>query len=184
MAANHFRRVGAARPSHLMFTTGVGALVDLPNFSVLVRGLDDWNYSGIPDWEPIAEPRLLAAVRALLTDRSVKELRPAPWLDGVDREPNGPGRPRRRAGHAVPRLAALHGLRRAGPDRLERLRLRERPSPQATRGPVLPRQRAREEDRPQAARRRRPLRAGVHRRAPGRLPVRAFVHHGADCANG
>ncbi|AXH93556.1 DrmB family protein [Micromonospora aurantiaca] len=89
MAANYFRRVGAVRPSHLMFTTGVGSLVDLPNFSVLVRGLDDWNYSGIPDWEPIAEPRLLAAVRKL-GERDVKELRPAPWLDGADREPSGP----------------------------------------------------------------------------------------------
>lgn len=90
MAANHFRRVGAVRPSHLMFTTGVGALADLPNFSVVVRGLDDWNYSAIPGWEPIVEPRLLAAVRKLLNNRDVKELRPAPWLDGVDHEPNGP----------------------------------------------------------------------------------------------
>ena len=80
MAANHFRRVGAVRPSHLMFTTGIGALVDLPNFSVLVRGLEDWNY-GHPGWEPIAEPRLLAAVRAL-AGRSVDELRPAPWMEG------------------------------------------------------------------------------------------------------
>jgi hypothetical protein len=89
MAGTHFRRVGAARPSHLMYTSGVGALVDLPNFSVLVRGLDDWNYAAIPDWQPIAEPRLLAAVRKL-AGRDVKELRPAPWLDGLDREPNGP----------------------------------------------------------------------------------------------
>ncbi|MGC5334960.1 DrmB family protein [Micromonospora sp. DT62] len=89
MAANYFRRVGAVRPSHLMFTTGVGAIVDLPNFSVLVRGLEDWNYSVVPQWEEIVEPRLLAAVRALGL-RSVKELRPAPWLDGTDREPTGP----------------------------------------------------------------------------------------------
>lgn len=95
MAAKHFRRVGAVRPSHLMFTTGVGALVDLPNFSVLVRGLDDWNYR-FPGWEPIAEPRLLAAVRKL-GEPEVKELRPAPWLDGVDRDPNGPA-----AGVGVP----------------------------------------------------------------------------------
>lgn len=88
MAANHFRRVGAARPSHLMYTTGVGALVDLPNFSVLVRGLDDWNYAH-PGWEAIAEPRLLAAVRNL-SGRSVTELRPAPWLAGTDRDPQGP----------------------------------------------------------------------------------------------
>ncbi|GAA0406520.1 DUF1998 domain-containing protein [Micromonospora gifhornensis] len=89
MAGRHFRRVGAVRPSHLMFTTGVGAIVDLPNFSVLVRGLDDWNHNAVPDWEPIAEPRLLAAVRTLLRDKSIKELRPAPWMDGGD-EPNSP----------------------------------------------------------------------------------------------
>ncbi|KAB1928599.1 DUF1998 domain-containing protein [Micromonospora noduli] len=90
MAGRHFRRVGAVRPSHLMFTTGVGAIVDLPNFSVLVRGLDDWNHSAVPEWEPIVEPRLLAAVRHLLGTQSVKELRPAPWIDGVDQDPNGP----------------------------------------------------------------------------------------------
>jgi hypothetical protein len=89
MAGKYFRRVGAVRPSHLMFTTGVGALVDLPNISVLVRGLDDWNYTAVPDWEPIAEPRLLAAIRAL-GERHVEQLRPAPWLDGVDQEPAGP----------------------------------------------------------------------------------------------
>ncbi|RZU75503.1 uncharacterized protein DUF1998 [Micromonospora kangleipakensis] len=90
MAGRHFRRVGSVRPSHLMFTTGVGAIVDLPNFSVLVRGLDDWNHSAVPDWVPIVEPRLLAAVKNLLGKPSIKELRPAPWIDGVDQDPNGP----------------------------------------------------------------------------------------------
>ncbi|MDG4817513.1 DUF1998 domain-containing protein [Micromonospora sp. WMMD956] len=90
MAGRHFRRVGSVRPSHLMFTTGVGAIVDLPNFSVLVRGLDDWNYTPVPELEQITEPRLLAAVRKLLRDKSIKELRPAPWMDGVDQQPNGP----------------------------------------------------------------------------------------------
>lgn len=89
MTRTYRRRVGAVRPSHLMFTTGIGALVDLPNFSVVVRGLDDWNYSRVPEWEPIADPRLLAAVRALL-GHGVEQLRPAPWLDGIDRDPGGP----------------------------------------------------------------------------------------------
>lgn len=83
------RQVGSARPSHLMFTSGVGSLIDLPNFSVLVRGLDDWRYDRIPDWEPLAEPRLLAAVRTLLGNR-VEQLRPAPWLSGMDNDPTGP----------------------------------------------------------------------------------------------
>lgn len=75
------RKVGTVRPSHLMFTTGVGALVDLPNFSVLVSGLDRWRYDNVPNHQPIDEPRLLAAVQKILNNRHVKELRPAPWVD-------------------------------------------------------------------------------------------------------
>ena len=84
----HRRRVGTVRPSHLMFTGGVGALIDLPNFPVLVRGLDDWRYDTVPDWTPLSEPRLLAAVGKLLS-APVAELRPPPWMDGFDAEPNG-----------------------------------------------------------------------------------------------
>lgn len=84
----YHRRVGSVRPSHLMFTSGVGSLVDLPNFSVLVRGLDDWNYSNAPGWQQIAEPRLLEAVKAL-GHRGVEELRPAPWRPGQDQDPAG-----------------------------------------------------------------------------------------------
>jgi len=87
-ASNYRRRVGAVRPSHLMFTSGVGALVDLPNFSVLVGGIEDWNYSQF-EWEPIAEPRLLAAVSVLLK-KPIAQLRPAPWMDGIDADPTGP----------------------------------------------------------------------------------------------
>ncbi|MFC3994378.1 DrmB family protein [Nocardiopsis sediminis] len=84
------RRVGSVRPSHLMFTSGVGALVDLPNFAVLVRGLDDWDYTHAYGWEKIAEPRLLEAVKKLPGNRKVAELRPAPWAEGMDADPNGP----------------------------------------------------------------------------------------------
>ncbi len=89
MTDQHRRRVGSVRPSHLMFTSGVGSLVDLPNFSVLVKGLDDWNHDTAVGWEQIAEPRLLKAVQAVLGE-SVKELRPAPWLEGTDQNPTGP----------------------------------------------------------------------------------------------
>ncbi|GAA2746291.1 DUF1998 domain-containing protein [Kitasatospora cinereorecta] len=82
------RRVGAVRPSHLMFTGGVGALVDLPNFAVLVGGLDEWRYDNL-EWEPLTEPRLLDAVRRFLGP-NVTQLRPAPWMDGLDRDPGGP----------------------------------------------------------------------------------------------
>ncbi len=84
----HRRRVGTVRPSHLMFTGGVGALIDLPNFPVLVRGLDDWRFDTVPDWVPLHEPRLLAAVAKLLS-APVTQLRPPPWLDGFDIDPNG-----------------------------------------------------------------------------------------------
>lgn len=86
----HRRRVGAVRPSHLMFTSGVGSLVDLPNFAVLVRGLDDWNYTHAYGWEKISEPRLLEELRKLPGNRKVEELRPAPWTEGTEQEPGGP----------------------------------------------------------------------------------------------
>jgi uncharacterized protein DUF1998 len=84
----HRRKVGTVRPSHLMFTGGVGALVDLPNFPVLVRGLDDWRYDTMPEWEPLIEPRLLAAVGKLL-GAPVKDLRPPPWLEDVPGDVTG-----------------------------------------------------------------------------------------------
>jgi hypothetical protein len=74
------RRVGSARPSHLMFTSGVGALVDLPNFSVLVRGTDDWTYP-TSNPEQVVERRLLAAVQRLPGMRAVARLQKPPWRD-------------------------------------------------------------------------------------------------------
>ncbi|GAA2522601.1 DUF1998 domain-containing protein [Pilimelia columellifera] len=86
-APQHRRRVGTVRPSHLMFTGGIGALVDLPNFSVLVNGIDDWRYTQA--YTPLTEPRLLQAIQTLLRDRGVVELRPAPWIPGIDDNPSG-----------------------------------------------------------------------------------------------
>jgi hypothetical protein len=69
-----------------MFTSGVGALVDLPNFSVLVRGTDDWDY---PDGaEQVVERRLLAAVQRVNGLRSVERLQKPPWRD-EDADVNG-----------------------------------------------------------------------------------------------
>ena len=34
--------VGELRPSQLLLTFGVGAIMDLPNMSVMVMGLEDW----------------------------------------------------------------------------------------------------------------------------------------------
>ena len=68
-------RIGQARPSHLITTAGVGATVDLPSMSVIVRGLDAWN----PEHQdPIEEPRLLDTVQRVLGPQ-VRALRHAPW---------------------------------------------------------------------------------------------------------
>jgi hypothetical protein len=74
-------RIGQARPSHLITTTGVGATVDLPSMSVIVRGLDAWN----PEHQDaVEEPRLLDAVRRVLGFQ-VRALRHAPW-DPVEKD--------------------------------------------------------------------------------------------------
>ena len=35
-------QVGQISPSQLLYTYGIGAIVDLPQFSVIVTGLEDW----------------------------------------------------------------------------------------------------------------------------------------------
>ena len=68
-------RIGQARPSHLITTGGVGAVVDLPQLSVVVRGTDTWSLERA---EVVEEPRLLEQVRAVLGSQ-VRTLRSAPW---------------------------------------------------------------------------------------------------------
>lgn len=54
-------RVGDVRPSQVIHTFGIGSIVDLPHFSAMVMGLEDWE-----DPSPravIAEERLIAMVR-------------------------------------------------------------------------------------------------------------------------
>ena len=72
---NQQRRVGTVRPSHLMFTAGVGGLVDLPNFTVVVGAID-----GLDHMKAIHEPRLLDVVRADLHQPGINQLRAAPWV--------------------------------------------------------------------------------------------------------
>ena len=65
--------VGELRPSQLLHTYGVGATVELPELTTIVLGLDDWpRVLG----EPVAEPRLLAAVRALVGPQVERLLSP------------------------------------------------------------------------------------------------------------
>jgi hypothetical protein len=56
-------RVGEVRPSQLLWTYGPGALIDLPNISVVTMGLHLWDSHTCT---PVDEARLLAAVQRIL----------------------------------------------------------------------------------------------------------------------
>ncbi|MFI6457189.1 DrmB family protein [Streptosporangium amethystogenes] len=73
-------KVGSGRPSSLLYTYGPGAIMDLPQFTIMPTGLDDWERiwrrrDGIPQ---INAPRLRKVVRMLLRSPDV-QLRPFPW---------------------------------------------------------------------------------------------------------
>ncbi|MFN2136854.1 MAG: DrmB family protein [Candidatus Promineifilaceae bacterium] len=62
MSTKYPPRVGEVRPSQLLYTYGVGAIIDLPKLSVIITGLEDWQVN--PEYfETIVEDRLLTAVR-------------------------------------------------------------------------------------------------------------------------
>jgi hypothetical protein len=75
-------RVGELRPSQVLFTYGIGAVVDLPFISTMVMGLEDWNN---PYPEPIGEERLLQAVKSILGSQVSQLLSPpeAPEQEGM-----------------------------------------------------------------------------------------------------
>jgi len=72
--------VGEVRPSPLLWTYGPGALVDLPNLSVITMGTDRWDESRC---QPIEEARLLAAVKKVLGPQ-VQNLRMPPFRGSDD----------------------------------------------------------------------------------------------------
>jgi hypothetical protein len=74
MSTTRAVNVGELRPSQLLFTSGVGAVVDLPQMSAMVLGLDEWPQDAA---RRLAEPRLLAAVQRRLGGQ-VAELRTPP----------------------------------------------------------------------------------------------------------
>lgn len=87
-AYDPWRKVGDLRPSQLLYTFGIGSIVDLPNISAMVMGLDDWT---VVDGEEIGEERLLTAVRGTLGDQ-VRALRPPPESpDSMDRSATDAG---------------------------------------------------------------------------------------------
>lgn len=67
------RPAGQIRQSQIITTFGPGAMVDLPEHSVLISGLDSWTSGG----EEILEPRLVEKLKKLL-DLNVLSLREPP----------------------------------------------------------------------------------------------------------
>ncbi|HOR01551.1 MAG TPA: DUF1998 domain-containing protein [Anaerolineae bacterium] len=83
MAAIEHPNLGDLRPSQIMTTFGIGAIVELPYISALVMGLDDWPLN--PELvAEISEPRLLQAVRWALGHQVQRLLTPpvAPDSEG------------------------------------------------------------------------------------------------------
>jgi hypothetical protein len=69
--------VGELRPSQMLYTYGVGAIVDLPRIAAMVMGIDDWD---VNLGTVLPEARLLAAVQQVLGE-TVQELRTPPFRD-------------------------------------------------------------------------------------------------------
>ena len=74
---------GQLRASQLITTYGPGAMVDLPEDSVLIAGLDSWQYRDdrIPH---IDEPRLAAKLARLLGRSYVGLRAPPPAGEGAE----------------------------------------------------------------------------------------------------
>ncbi len=83
MQANKNRaRVGSIRPNAMLYTSGIGATVDLPQIAVMPQGIDAWDkaYAKMGgDPTLVLVPRLVEAVRRHLGNQ-VGELRQPPWL--------------------------------------------------------------------------------------------------------
>jgi hypothetical protein len=79
--------LGELRPSQLIFTFGIGSLIDLPNMSALVMGLDDWDTRYCKE---IEEERLVAAVQKRLGAQMNRLYLPPIKLDGMERDPTAP----------------------------------------------------------------------------------------------
>ena len=76
---------GQLRQSQLVTTYGPGSVVDLPKYSVLVAGLDDWFSKG-PE---IIEPRLVQKIQTLLNRENVQLFAPPPDTQKHDGKQTG-----------------------------------------------------------------------------------------------
>lgn len=78
-------KVGELRPSQILFSSGTGSVIDLPNLSTMVMGLDDWDTTHTTE---LGEERLLAAVRSELGFQVKKLLSPPIAPEVISRIPN------------------------------------------------------------------------------------------------
>lgn len=79
-------RVGSIRPNAMLYTSGIGATVDLPHIAVMPQGIDAWDkaYARMGgDPTLVLVPRLLQAVRSQPGLDTVGELRQPPWMPEV-----------------------------------------------------------------------------------------------------
>jgi len=72
--------VGELRPSQLLYTFGVGSIVDLPHISAMVMGIEDWN---LAHSKIVREDRLLEQVQRRLGPQ-VAALRSPPMREEAD----------------------------------------------------------------------------------------------------
>src|ERR1700719_688110 len=79
--------LGELRPTQLIFTFGVGSLIDLPNMSALVMGLDDWDTRYCRE---IQEDRLDAAIERRRAVVMAVLYLPRIKLDAMDPDPAPP----------------------------------------------------------------------------------------------
>jgi Domain of unknown function (DUF1998) len=80
-------QIGEIRPSQLIFTFGVASLIDLPNMSGLIMGLDDWNTQYCRE---IVEDRLLAAIKRRMGSQVAHLFLPPIKLDETKSDPGAP----------------------------------------------------------------------------------------------
>lgn len=118
------RPQGQLRRSQVVTTFGPGAMVDLPNQSVILGGLELWGDPALGGFSPVREERLLAKIQQLLGRNDLKMFAPPvdagedegktgigaplfPWWFVVQHEETGPlgGRARR----LVPGKALIKG---------------------------------------------------------------------------
>ncbi|MDG3044886.1 hypothetical protein OE903_17065 [Bacillus sp. B6(2022)] len=79
-------RVGELRPSQFITTFGPGAIVDLPNYSVIMAGTDQWDNLHVSQAPEIKEDRLkkklgIKQIKSIPTGESISTLPAYRFLD-------------------------------------------------------------------------------------------------------